>query len=78
MASAFERIREECSLGDSTLHIEPIPLQARCEDCQTVFMPERFHFVCPSCGSRDTTATQGDTVILESIELNSNATDATS
>lgn len=69
MASAFELVSAETGVRDCMLCIKEIPLEACCNDCQAYFTPERFHFVCPSCGSRETTVTQGDAVILESIEL---------
>jgi Zn finger protein HypA/HybF involved in hydrogenase expression len=55
----------------ATLHIQKIPLEARCAICQVVFRPERFRFECPVCGSRETSITQGDAVTLESVDVES-------
>jgi hydrogenase nickel incorporation protein HypA/HybF len=69
MKSAFELLKHKTALGDATLVIEEIALAARCGKCQTMFHSERFHFVCPQCGSIDTEVVQGESVVLESIEL---------
>jgi hydrogenase nickel incorporation protein HypA/HybF len=68
LASAFDVLRREVGLDGARLHIEEVPLEARCESCQTVFRPEGFRFRCPECGSGDTTVVQGEALILESIE----------
>ena len=69
MKSAFELLRDEHAFAAATLAIEEVKLAARCGKCQTMFHPERFRFVCPECGSVDSEVVQGESVVLESIEL---------
>jgi hydrogenase nickel incorporation protein HypA/HybF len=69
VCSAFELLRAESNLGDTTLLIEEVQLQARCKSCATEFMPCQFRFSCPHCGGADTLVVQGDALILESIEF---------
>lgn len=69
VSSAFELLRVESDFADASLSIDEVPLEALCHQCRAVFMPERFRFACPRCGSQDTDVIQGDAMILESIEL---------
>ena len=69
MRSAFELLKGEHAFAAATLVIAEVTLAVRCGNCQTTFHPVRFHFVCPECGCGDTEVTQGESVVLESIEL---------
>jgi hydrogenase nickel incorporation protein HypA/HybF len=69
LLSAFELLRDGSDFCETSLVVEEVPLRARCLDCDTLFAPERFCFVCPRCGGDRTAVTQGDALMLESIEL---------
>lgn len=69
VSSAFELLRTKRNLGDVSLVIDEVPLQVRCRSCATDFEPQQFRFTCPQCGSADTAVIRGDTLVLESIEL---------
>ena len=55
--------------GDGTLIIEEVPLTARCDSCRAEFEVEHFHFVCPDCGSRETSVVRGDAFRLMSVTV---------
>lgn len=69
LLSAFELLRVENDLRNTSLSIEEVLLEASCQKCHAVFVPERFCFTCPVCGSDRTEVIQGDALVLESIEL---------
>ena len=55
--------------GDATLIIDEVPLSARCQSCHTEFEVESFRFVCPQCGSRETSVVRGDAFRLMSVTV---------
>lgn len=58
------------ALFDSTqLVVSEVPLQAHCRACDAQFNIVNFRFLCARCGSRDVDTTDGDAVILESVEF---------
>lgn len=71
MREAFEILRREGPMADAKLRIIEEGLSARCDGCGGAFEPERFCFVCPHCGSHQTTAVSGDSVVIESVVVDS-------
>ena len=55
--------------GDGTLIIDEVPLTTRCDSCHTEFEVESFRFVCPDCGSRETSVVRGDAFRLMSVTV---------
>ena len=55
--------------GDATLIIDEVPLTARCQSCNTEFELENFRFICPHCGSRETSVVRGDAFRLMSVTI---------
>ena len=53
----------------TTLIIDEVPLTARCGSCHTEFIVERFRFVCPHCGLRETNVVRGDAFRLMSVTV---------
>lgn len=45
-----------------------IPQVVSCNDCKCEFYPEDLCYLCPQCGSINTTVTEGDGLIIKSIE----------
>ena len=50
-------------------HITPIPLELQCPQCRTRFLPAKFRFVCPSCGSDRVVVLRGEGLILQRVTL---------
>ena len=69
LASAWERVRCDATLGEATLEVEEVPLEARCRTCHNEFQPVRFCFRCPRCGGTETDVVRGENVVLRSIVL---------
>jgi hydrogenase nickel incorporation protein HypA/HybF len=74
--SAFEQVADGSIAGSARLVIAEVSLVARCLDCETEFVVERFRFACPICSSSKTQLLQGDAVVLESIRIEDNAATA--
>ena len=53
----------------TTLIIDEVPLTALCQSCHTEFELEHFRFVCPDCGSRETSVVRGDAFRLISVTV---------
>jgi hydrogenase nickel incorporation protein HypA/HybF len=73
VSSAFELMRAEHKLEVAVLVIEEVSLEANCLACNQQFYPVAFRFTCPNCGSGDTKIVQGESLILESVELEAKA-----
>ena len=43
--------------------------KSRCLDCGAEFEHDRFHLLCPECGSRLTMVTEGKELHIASIEV---------
>ena len=67
--SAFQQLAAGSRHHEATLVIDEVPLTARCQSCHTEFELPDFHFVCPACGSRDTTVIRGDEFRLLSVTI---------
>lgn len=65
----FEQISQGTKAEGAKLNIETIPLQAQCSDCQAAFPPNDESFVCPKCGSKNTSISSGQELYVDSIEV---------
>jgi hydrogenase nickel incorporation protein HypA/HybF len=75
LASAWTHLRGAAALGEATLDVEQVPLEAVCRTCDNVFQPVRFCFRCPTCRGTETDVVRGDGVVLHSIVLDDAALD---
>jgi len=66
---AWDLSRDEAELSMAILEVDEVLLEAECQNCQRLFQPLRFCFVCPVCGSNQTKTVSGEGVVLESIVL---------
>lgn len=71
LQAAFALLAPEWNIDASALAIAWTPLTALCEECQLEYEVVDFSFVCPGCGSTNAWPTGGDTLVLESISLES-------
>ena len=66
----FVAIFREISLSGSTLAIERIPVQVRCDACGHEHEPvEPAFLVCPACRAARPTVLRGSGVLLRSLEV---------
>ena len=55
-------------LETSTLYLKNGPAVTYCTKCQKTYETVRYGKTCPHCGSTETYLTEGNNVIIESIE----------
>ncbi len=67
---AFEVLCEGSDLcKDATLHINMIAPKSECLECGAVYTHDRFHMLCPECGSFATKLLEGRELQIDSIEV---------
>lgn len=69
LEEAFYKMRYQYHCDQTRLWIDEERLMADCRSCGSSFSPDQFRFICPICGSGDTTITRGDQIMIESIVL---------
>jgi hydrogenase nickel incorporation protein HypA/HybF len=65
----FEIASRETPLAGSELHIDEIPVVARCKACQTEWVINGPVFTCVSCNSGQIDILSGRELNIESIEI---------
>lgn len=65
---AFEAMTQQGPLKDAKLVMKDVPVSVRCEACGTEYQPADFPFICPGCGNKYYTITQGEDVFIESLD----------
>lgn len=66
---AFEDVSQASLAANTTLLIEKVALEARCDTCSNEFLVERFRFVCPKCGGGSVQVVRGEELMLERVVL---------
>jgi hydrogenase nickel incorporation protein HypA/HybF len=66
---AYQAITTDTSLCESVLHIESVPVLAKCRSCSQQFGIKDFEFSCPFCRSQDIEIQQGKELHIEKLEL---------
>lgn len=69
---AFEALRDlpEYELAkDAQLHITMVRPKSRCLECGAEYEHDRFHMLCPECGSFATQLLAGRELQIDSIEV---------
>ncbi len=72
--SAYELLVENSFARGAELHLQTVPLRARCRDCGIEFSVQQFCFQCPTCSSRSVQTIQGEDLLLESVTLEADDT----
>jgi hydrogenase nickel incorporation protein HypA/HybF len=65
---AFRECVRDTMASDAELHIEILPVRARCTDCLKEFDPGDSEFICIYCGSPNLEISQGREMFVKSIE----------
>lgn len=65
----FEAIASGTPAEGADIHVETIPLTAKCTACGSPFEPEDLVFRCPGCGSADVEIASGREMYVESVEV---------
>lgn len=68
LSFAFEALIADTPLKDCRLILKDLPAMAKCEACGTENILNDFPFICPKCGGRFYTITQGEDIFIESID----------
>lgn len=66
---SFQAITQETDFQKVELELDYIARTNRCADCATEFMVKNGDFVCPRCGSSDTSFLSGDELEIAYLEL---------
>jgi hydrogenase nickel incorporation protein HypA/HybF len=65
----YDIIVKDTALAGSTLHIEEIPVTARCKSCDHRWQVDEPVFRCAACQSGDVKIETGQELEIESIEI---------
>ena len=65
----FEVARRDTPLDGAELHIEEIPVQARCRSCDRQWTVDEPVFRCPGCAGTALEIVSGRELDIQSIEL---------
>ncbi|MCP4285341.1 MAG: hydrogenase maturation nickel metallochaperone HypA, partial [Gammaproteobacteria bacterium] len=53
----------------ATLEIERVPIKAKCQSCDHVFMVQNHEFICSECDSKDVDVVEGKELDVLEIEV---------
>lgn len=65
----FEIAAKDSPLSGAALHIEEVPIQARCKDCEAQWTIDKPVFRCQVCASGSLDIISGRELNIESIEI---------
>ena len=66
---AFEALSEQTMCEGADLHIAMVQPKSECLECGIEFEHDRFHMLCPECGSFATHLLAGKELRIDSIEV---------
>lgn len=67
--SAFDEMVAQTDLRGTRLHLDCVPIEAVCMDCEAEFRISNFDFTCPQCSSPQTRILRGEELMLESLVM---------
>jgi len=73
LESAFDIYKKGTLAEGARLRIEVVPVKLRCPDCGGASVREETDFSCAVCGSRRVEIVEGRELIVERIELETDA-----
>lgn len=65
----FEFLSKDTIASKATLSFKTVPIQARCHNCEELFVPKEFDWSCPRCQSSSLEIMTGNELYVESIEV---------
>jgi len=69
LSSAFLTARSDTVAAQANLHIEELPLQFRCCDCNAEYNGATAQLECPNCDSVNTQLLSADGLLITNVEL---------
>lgn len=69
LAFAFEVFSKGTICDGAELLVEIIPVRGQCQNCGEEFFLEELLFLCPKCKNPEIKVTQGNELLLESLEV---------
>ncbi|OGC02045.1 hydrogenase maturation nickel metallochaperone HypA [candidate division KSB1 bacterium RBG_16_48_16] len=66
---SFEAIIPDTALAASTLEIEQLDVQGKCQQCEKQFDVENFSFTCPDCHSTKIEVVRGYELDIAYVEV---------
>ena len=69
LSAAFVTASAGTTAAGAELRIEELPLLIQCRNCGSESRATTAQLDCPNCGSTDTDAVSGDTLLITNIEL---------
>lgn len=66
---AFEALRTGTVCENAQLHITMVKPRSHCLECGSTYEHDRFHMLCPECGSFATELVAGREMQIDSIEV---------
>lgn len=69
LESAFETFKDQtvCTNAEFVMTVQPLVIL--CSECQRESVLDQPHYVCPACDSLDIRVTDGEEMLLMSLEL---------
>lgn len=65
----FTVVAENTIASGANLSLEIMPVRGKCRKCEQTFIVEDYHYVCPTCQSRDIQTVGGTELRLRDIEV---------
>jgi hydrogenase nickel incorporation protein HypA/HybF len=66
---AFDALTPDTMCEGAELKVTYVHPKSRCLDCGIEFEHDRYHLICPSCGSLTTTLIAGREMLIDNIEV---------
>ena len=63
----FKFVIEGGPFSNCSLYTELVEVLAKCEECNTNFKVENYHFVCPECNTPSSTIIEGNELTIYKI-----------
>jgi hydrogenase nickel incorporation protein HypA/HybF len=73
LSFAFELVAQGTEVEGAELVMEEVPATVRCRDCGAETVLEAFPAHCRACGALDVEVTGGDELLVDSLELETDA-----
>lgn len=69
LSSYFGSISKNTIAAEASLVFIHRPIQLRCRNCSTIFLPEKLNFYCPNCGEQQPEIISGRELYVDNMEI---------